>query len=242
MDQRVLQIQQALNAKGFTGLSGRPLTEDGIDGRNTRFAVVNFKRSIGYRARPYVGPLTFKALTQGMVTTVAKAEPKYSDVPWLAEMYAMLGKHESRNHTELWNWLKSDGSSVGDPDRIPWCGDAVETALRRWNPGYVVPNNPYLAANWNKDQYGESCEAFVGAIVVFWRGSPSSWKGHIGFIVGGNRSNWYVLGGNQGDSVTITPISKGRVRQGGIRCPIGWTGPRTPPPYMTGGTVSTNEA
>lgn len=241
MDPRILTIQKALRAKGFKGKDGKQLTLDGIDGANTQYAIVQFKRSIGFWPRPYVGPSTYAKLVGGQPKPASKPDSKkYSDVPWLQELYAMLGTHESKDNKELREWLKSDGATVGDPDDIPWCGDAVQTALLRWNNKTEVPKNPYAAINWLK--VGEECKPFVGAIVIFWRGSPTGWKGHIGFIVGQSAANWYVLGGNQGDSVTITPIAKNRVRDGGIRCPKGWSGPREEPPTMSGGTVSTNEA
>jgi peptidoglycan hydrolase-like protein with peptidoglycan-binding domain len=52
-----------------------------------------------------------------------------------------------------------------------------------------------------------------GDIVVFWRESPQSWKGHVGFFMGFNQdgSKVFSLGGNQGDSVSIKAYDAGKV-------------------------------
>lgn len=45
-----------------------------------------------------------------------------------------------------------------------------------------------------------------GDIVVFWRESPESWKGHVGFFFGFTREGKRVfcLGGNQGNQVSVS--------------------------------------
>jgi uncharacterized protein (TIGR02594 family) len=45
-----------------------------------------------------------------------------------------------------------------------------------------------------------------GDIVVFWRESPDSWKGHVGFFFGfaHNGKRVFCLGGNQGNQVSIS--------------------------------------
>ena len=234
--QQLKDVQHALNYRGFG-----PLVVDGIFGKVTKLAIVQFKKSIGYNPRPLVGPLTFKALMSGLVK-YRKPTVTVSDIPWINEALSVLGLNERSDFTELSKYLISDGTTVGDIREIPWCGDLVETCIKRALPDAVTPKNPYLALNWNK--WGEPCAPCVGAIVVFWRGSPDSWKGHVGFIVGESKTNWYVLGGNQKNSVTITPISKKRVRKNGIRFPSPkWTDvrPGKKPPKMSGGTVTTNE-
>ncbi len=48
-------------------------------------------------------------------------------------------------------------------------------------------------------------------MLVFWRGSPSSWKGHVGFYWAEDETCYHVLGGNQSDRVSITRIRKSRL-------------------------------
>lgn len=136
--------------------------------------------------------------------------------PWMAEALKVKGLHERKNNGRLWAWLKSDGATVGDPALIPWCGDFVETAFKN-TIGGDVPENPYLALNWRK--FGQECKPQYGAVLVFWRGSPDSWQGHVGFYVGEDKTHFHVLGGNQSNAVTVSRISKARLRKRGCRWP-----------------------
>lgn len=44
----------------------------------------------------------------------------------------------------------------------------------------------------------------VGDTVVFWRGDPASWQGHVGLFLGFEDDKIHVLGGNQSNQVNIT--------------------------------------
>lgn len=50
-----------------------------------------------------------------------------------------------------------------------------------------------------------------GDVVVFWRESPDSWKGHVGFYINETKDGIWVLGGNQGNRVTIHAYPKKRL-------------------------------
>lgn len=235
---QIRQVQDILNRKGYRGENAKPLVVDGLWGRQTSFAVRAFKRRHGLRDRDYIGPITWAKLTDDTkpLMEIAKAPAP----AWYNELFDMLGTNENRDNAKLRAWLRSDGATVGDPAKIPWCGDAVETAVRRALPDEELPDNPYLASNWCK--FGREVKPQVGAILPFWRGSPSSWKGHVGFYAGESTSHYYVLGGNQGDTVTIAPLSKYRLRGCGARWPLTGARPTGRTVTMSGGTVSTNEA
>ena len=47
----------------------------------------------------------------------------------------------------------------------------------------------------------------VGDIVVFWRESPKSWKGHVGVYLGRRGRFLVVLGGNQSGKVSVQLFS-----------------------------------
>jgi hypothetical protein len=53
-------------------------------------------------------------------------------------------------------------------------------------------------------------DAKVGDVLVFWRGSPDDWRGHVGFFVNRAGTHLEVLGGNQSDAVTVQryPVSR----------------------------------
>lgn len=50
-----------------------------------------------------------------------------------------------------------------------------------------------------------------GDVVVFWRGSKDSWKGHVAFYSHHDANNVYVLGGNQGNAVSIQAYPRSRL-------------------------------
>ena len=151
----------------------------------------------------------------------------------------MRGKHERTDNAELRAWLRSDGATLGDPAKLPWCGDAVETAIKRALPNEPIPQNPYLARNWL--DFGVEVPLTKWAVCVFWRGRRSGISGHVGFVAGEDATTVHVLGGNQSNAVTITRISKKRL--------LGCRWPKTGAPpsgaelaNVAKGAVSTNEA
>lgn len=228
----VLTLQRRLNRLGFG-----PLVEDGIKGPRTDAAVVAFKRSIGFRARPYVGPLTWEALT-GAVPIGNGALDARQAIPWMAEAARIKGLHEARDTARLRAWFDRSVAWI-DPREIPWCGAFVATVLRRWEPGIALPDNPLGARNWGR--FGTEVAPQFGAVLTFWRGAPSGWKGHVGFYWGEDATAFHVLGGNQSDAVTITRIAKTRLLR--ARWPHGQAAPGTIIRLSRAGQpLSTNEA
>lgn len=257
----VLQIQRALMLKGFD-----PGPIDGIMGPRTEKAIVRFKKAHGLRPRPYFNPDPNKSATMKLLFNNDAIEPVDSSqpalIPWVNELGRWLNTHESDR--DLAEWLASDGSTVGDPDDIAWCGDAIQTCIKRTLPDEPfrgrVGENPFLAANWC--DFGIGAGIFTqrdldrgrdlsgillyGSIASFWRGSPMSWKGHVAIVVGYDprRKRIRIRGGNQSDRVTDTWIDQRRLRIGGLRSPITYDRPLPPVPIMNskGAIVSTNEA
>ena len=162
-----------------------------------------------------------------------------TDLPWMVEAKKVMGLHETRDHATLAKWLKSDGKTLGDPSKLPWCGDFVDTAIELALPDEPRPGklgeNPYWALNWLL--FGKACNPAYGAVVAFER--PGG--GHVGFLVGQDEKRFYVLGGNQGDTVSVTPIDRGRAR--GYRWPTTYDGRPGDLPKMKSATASSkNEA
>ena len=63
-------------------------------------------------------------------------------------------------------------------------------------------------------------QPIIGAVLIFERGTG----GHVGFAIGQDDANFYVLGGNQSDAVTIARIAKSRL--------LGARFPTTYPPRL----------
>jgi uncharacterized protein (TIGR02594 family) len=49
--------------------------------------------------------------------------------------------------------------------------------------------------------------------------------GHVGFVVGEDMQNIYLLGGNQNNRVSIAPFSKARFVPESYRWPLSWEKP-----------------
>lgn len=150
----------------------------------------------------------------------------------------MRGLHESRDRSTLSAWFDRSVSWI-DPREVAWCGAFVATCMRKYDPDINLPENPLGARQWNT--FGKSCSPVFGSILVFWRGSPSGWKGHVGFYHAEDSGAYHVLGGNQSNAVTVTRIAKNRLL--GARWPAGVdvTGNRVTV-NSSGQPLSTNEA
>ncbi|WP_299686670.1 peptidoglycan-binding protein [uncultured Tateyamaria sp.] len=206
MDIDWIMVQHQLARLGFYGGA-----IDGLRGPLTDAAIVDFKRSIGLRARPYLGPLTYDALFGAKSAIDGR-----STLPWMLEAAHVRGLHEARDLGVLRAWFDRSVAWI-DPREIPWCGAFVATAFRQWQHDIDLPENPLGARNWMK--FGRACPPQFGAVLVFWRGSKKGWKGHVGFYHAEDNTHFHVLGGNQSNAVTVSRIAKTRFLQ--ARWPLG---------------------
>lgn len=217
-------VQERLRKLGFySGLI------DGKRGPLTNQAIVAFKRSIGFVARPLYGALTHAALMA--------APPAEAAYLWFAEAERMLHLHERRDTSRLKAWFDRSVAWI-DPREIAWCGAFVATCIRKWQPEAPLPANPLGARQWGA--FGERCTPQRGAVLTFWRGSPTGWQGHVAFYAGEDATAFHVLGGNQSDAVTITRIARSRLLES--RWPAGEPQPFHIRRLTAGGQLSTNEA
>lgn len=137
-------------------------------------------------------------------------EPK-----WIELARRMIGLHEIKglqNNPEIvamWKDIKRGG--IKDDD-TPWCAAFAGAMLER---AFIPSSRFESAASYLK--WGTPLGAPVyGCIVVFTRDGG----GHVGFVVGKDSADrLLVLGGNQGDQVSIKTFSRDRVS--GYRWPAG---------------------
>jgi uncharacterized protein (TIGR02594 family) len=231
----VLDIQTRLKALGFD--SG-PL--DGLPGRRTTAAVEAFQKAKGLEPDGVVGPKTLGALN-GAVGAGSPSLPALTPStipPWLVTARSKMGLTEGNASAlaKLKAFLKSDGHTLGDPSKLPWCGDFVETCIALTCPKESMIVNPYYALNWAK--FGVLLTgAAIGEILVFKREGG----GHVGFYVGEDATRFRVLGGNQSNSVSETWVAKNRLyaRRWPSTYPLPSLGAVT---VSAAGATSTNEA
>jgi uncharacterized protein (TIGR02594 family) len=145
---------------------------------------------------------------------------------WLANARTYLGIKEvpgtgaSKSNAKINSFFK-DAGFPNIYDDTSWCAAFVSAVMVR--SGYPKLRN--LAARSGLVYGTKLSKPKIGCIVVFWRESPTSWKGHIGFVTGINEATktLKVLGGNQSDAVTETTFPMSRVL--GYRWPVAPTIP-----------------
>lgn len=135
--------------------------------------------------------------------------------PWLDAARYYLGLAEIAGpgtHPTIRKWLTRLKAWWSD-DETPWCGTFVSAAFL--DVGITPVKHWYRAKAWL--EWGTPLNDPVpGCVVVFERKGG----GHVGFVVGEDLTGrLLVLGGNQGNRVSIAPFDRSRVL--GYRWPPG---------------------
>jgi uncharacterized protein (TIGR02594 family) len=124
-----------------------------------------------------------------------------------------LGQKEIKGAADnpvIVNYSKEAGFDWVNDDETPWCSIFVNWCAKK---AELKGSGKANARSWLRigTKVDESPEP--GDVVIFWRGSPDSWKGHVGFFLGFSKdlSRVYTLGGNQGNQVSISAYSSSSV-------------------------------
>ena len=156
--------------------------------------------------------------------------------PWLKVAYSFLGLREvvgPKHNKVILGWLEKLKAWWRN-DETPWCGVFVAHCMQE--AGLPFPKYYMRAKAWA--DYGSLLRRdrlASGAILVFDRAGG----GHVGFYVGEDAGHYFVLGGNQGNAVSVMKLGKSRLVAS--RWPFG-VSVIGKPVYMDGGIVSVNEA
>lgn len=122
-----------------------------------------------------------------------------------ASLASMIGKTEA--DAAIRDYLTTGGQNL-DPQTTAWCAAAVNTALEQTGQ----KGTGSLAARSFLEWGQPVDQPQRGDIAVFSRGDPNGWQGHVGFFDGYNPDGTIrVLGGNQGDAVSIAAYSPDRL-------------------------------
>lgn len=129
------------------------------------------------------------------------------DPCWITEARRHLGVREIPGVGDspiIQRWLRTLGAWWSD-DATPWCGVFVGYCLRQCQ---CAPPRAWYRARAYLDWGHVQPVPAVGSVVVFDRAGG----GHVGFVVGKTPANRLaVLGGNQGDRVSIASFPRERV-------------------------------
>lgn len=110
------------------------------------------------------------------------------------------------HNPEVMKYFKEIGHKWVETDETAWCSAFINWCAMK--AGYER-SGKLNARSWLK--VGQSCKPEMGCLVVLWRESKESWKGHVGFLVRETIEYVYILGGNQTDQVKVTAYPKSRV-------------------------------
>lgn len=135
--------------------------------------------------------------------------------PWLAAAWTELGQREVRGSADNAR-IRAFFREVGHPailhDEVAWCAAFVGACLER---GGLASTRSLMARSYLRWGNGLSA-ARIGAVAVLSRGSDPA-AGHVGFLLGETPTHVVLLGGNQGDAVSVATYSRRRLL--GLRWP-----------------------
>jgi uncharacterized protein (TIGR02594 family) len=108
------------------------------------------------------------------------------------------------SHPRIMEMAREVGATSYYPsDATPWCALAMAAWVKA--AGFKLPPDPLRALSWAT--FGSPAPggvAMLGDVLVKSRVGG----GHVGLYVGENKTHYAVLGGNQGDSVSIAWFPK----------------------------------
>jgi uncharacterized protein (TIGR02594 family) len=125
---------------------------------------------------------------------------------WLEAAWAEFGVREMAGAAEnpaIVGYFRDAGDASVTTEATPWCAAFVGAMLKRAG----VAGTGSLLARSYLDWGTPIDDTKSGAIAVFPRGNDPV-AGHVGFIVAEHGDKLYVLGGNQGDAVSIATLDK----------------------------------
>jgi uncharacterized protein (TIGR02594 family) len=116
----------------------------------------------------------------------------------------------SKHSATIMGWIKKLGPRIlgitVKDDETPWCGTFCAHVMQ--HVGIESPPIAVRASSWGK--WGRKLVApRPGCILVFTRQGG----GHVGFYEGEDDTHFHVLGGNQGNAVSVTRIARSRLSE-----------------------------
>jgi len=127
----------------------------------------------------------------------------------LLEAIKLFGTKETQgsgNNPVIMEWANECNlGRIYKQDSMPWCGLFVAVCFHRADRPILTSYDTLRALKWAG--WGVPImKAMLGDLLIFQREGG----GHVGFYVGEDSHAYHVLGGNQGDKVSVVRIAKNR--------------------------------
>lgn len=157
-----------------------------------------------------VGEVIAAAPSSGPAT--AQSAAKSADVSFSGKSpfevaSSLIGKGEVPDRSTLMEFFKNGGQNL-DPATTAWCAAFVNSSLGAAGMQGTGKLNARSFLDWGTPVDTPQ----RGDVAVFSRGDPNGWQGHVGFFDSTNPDGTInVLGGNQGNGVSVAPYSADRL-------------------------------
>lgn len=156
----------------------------------------------------------FMAWLRGQAPDLPKAFPPpphpHAKAYAKAKSYNGLREIKGKEHNpEILSWFAQVGHSWVKDDETAWCAAFVGAMLEHGGLPSTRKLNARSYLKWG--EVVPLSEAQPGDVVIFTRGDPNGWQGHVAFYVGREGSNLMVLGGNQSNAVNVAPYAVSRL-------------------------------
>ena len=110
------------------------------------------------------------------------------------------------NNPEIMKYFKEIGHEWVQTEETAWCSAFMNWCALQKN---FEGSDALDARSWLK--VGKKVDIEDADVVVFWRESKDSWKGHVGIPIRDDGSYIWCLGGNQSNMVKISAYPKDRL-------------------------------
>lgn len=130
----------------------------------------------------------------------------------VAESYIGLQEWSGARHNpEILGFFEDSGHGWVKDDETPWCAAFVGAVLAEAGETGTGKLNARSYSDWGVAVEHDDIQK--GDVVVLWRESPSSWKGHVAFAASGIKDDGTIdlLGGNQGNAVSVQAYPASRI-------------------------------
>jgi len=134
----------------------------------------------------------------GASTKSAKSPFQYAQEELLKNVSELPGTGSNHARITLYHSTTQGGAA---PDEIAWCSSFVNYCVEKSGRAGTDSKAARSWLKWGAEVARPDWRE--GDIVVFWRVAPSSWEGHVGFLVDASGPKPEILGGNQNNQLCI---------------------------------------
>lgn len=116
---------------------------------------------------------------------------------------------QTKHNKQIVQFFADVGHEWVKDDETAWCAAFVGAILKRVGLPHTGKLNARSYLMWGDAV--KPAEAEPGDVMVFSRGDPNGWQGHVAFFVRSAEGGYFVLGGNQSNAVTQAFYPKNRL-------------------------------